>query len=259
MFKRLVKILAVPAIVLGLGIPALAASAAPAPHSPAVVRPDTVKPGVIKPLATGSASPNWAGYVNSGSTGEYTSVSAHWTQPAVTCTSNTEKDSSFWVGLDGWQVTSPTIEQDGTEADCINDKPVYYGWYELWPADTVYFGGTVKPGDAMFAGVVWQSGNNYKFELSDTTENWSVSTIKPITGSKRDSAEWIVEADGIVGNNANLANFGTVPFTQAVANNTPLATLDPAKLTMISNTGVTQVKVSSITNSEDFSATYTAQ
>ena len=41
-----------------------------------------------------STSANWAGYVASG--GGYTSVSAAWTQPGVSCTSQTSY-ASFWV------------------------------------------------------------------------------------------------------------------------------------------------------------------
>lgn len=243
-------------VVAGLALSAtLAASTS---HGPASVRPNTTRPATVKPLASGLTSTNWAGYVNNGSTNEYSSVSAHWTQPTLTCTSDAEKDSSFWVGLDGWQAASNTIEQVGTEADCINDAPVYYGWWELWPGDSVNFGGTVDAGDAMFAGVVWENGDNYKLTLTDHTQNWSVSTVQAISGAKRDSAEWITEADGISGNNANLANFGTVPFTQAVANNTALGSLNPAKITMVSSSGVTEVSVSSITDNEDFSMTYTA-
>src|SRR5262245_7033344 len=61
---------------------------------------------------TNSTSSNWSGYAVTG--GRYTSVSASWTEPSVSCSGTAY--SSFWVGLDG--DTSGTVEQTGTDADC---------------------------------------------------------------------------------------------------------------------------------------------
>src|SRR4051794_32080572 len=61
---------------------------------------------------TNSTSSNWSGYAVTG--GTYTSVSASWTEPSVSCSGTAY--SSFWVGLDG--DTSSTVEQTGTDADC---------------------------------------------------------------------------------------------------------------------------------------------
>jgi hypothetical protein len=202
----------------------------------------------------GQTSTNWGGYVSVGNSGEYKSVSASWVQPGVTCPSKTETDSSFWVGLDGWTNQSQTIEQDGTEADCINGKPVMYGWYEMWPANTQNFGGTVKAGDHITATSVYEGGSKFKLTLADSTQGWHVSTTQTQKKAIRDSAEVVVEADGSK-TSADLANFGTVKFSGAQVNSKGIGSLNPAKITMI-NGKQTVVSVSSFSSSEDFSATY---
>src|SRR6185369_1208757 len=76
--------------------PVLASTAAAVTHGP--VAAHAVAPRLIN-HHWNSTSTNWAGYAVAGS--RYTSVSASWTQPAVSCTS-TNTWSSFWVGLDGY-------------------------------------------------------------------------------------------------------------------------------------------------------------
>src|SRR6476619_5079825 len=49
--------------------------------------------------ASGTRSADWAGWDVTGDT--YTSVSASWVQPTVTCTTDDTGYSAFWVGLDG--------------------------------------------------------------------------------------------------------------------------------------------------------------
>src|ERR1044071_5102244 len=87
-----------------------------------------------------STSTNWSGYAVTGN--RFTSVSASWTQPSVTCSATAY--SSFWVGLDG--DTSNTVEQTGTDADCSGSTPQYYAWYEMYPKFPVNLKGTVRPG-----------------------------------------------------------------------------------------------------------------
>ena len=43
--------------------------------------------------------------------------------------------SAFWVGLDGYSSTS--VEQLGTDSDCVSGKPSYYAWYEMYPNPSV--------------------------------------------------------------------------------------------------------------------------
>ena len=73
-------------------------------------------------LSNGTAeSTNWSGYA--GTTGTYTSVTASWIQPAGHCTGG-DQYAAFWVGLDGY--SSSTVEQTGSEVDCIGRTAQYY-------------------------------------------------------------------------------------------------------------------------------------
>src|ERR1035437_4462946 len=76
-------------------------------------------------------SGNWGGYAVTGTKGSVTDVKASWVVPAIVgnCPS-TNQYSSFWVGIDGY--SSNTVEQIGTDSDCVNSKPVYYAWYEFY-------------------------------------------------------------------------------------------------------------------------------
>ena len=70
-------------------------------------------------------STNWSGYANNNSGGNtYSNVSAHWTQPAITCPTKEEQLAAFWVGIDGY--TSNTVEQAGTLAQCFEGTAHYY-------------------------------------------------------------------------------------------------------------------------------------
>src|ERR1700720_4777815 len=100
-------------------------------------------------IRNAAESTNWSGYA--ADSGTYTSVSASWVEPAGICTSAT-RYSSFWVGLDGY--SSSSVEQTGTDTDCVNGHAQYYGWYETYPNPSYSFGSTVEPGDTMNASVV---------------------------------------------------------------------------------------------------------
>jgi hypothetical protein len=40
----------------------------------------------------------------------------------------------MWVGLGGYKLTSPAVEQVGTELDCVGGHPSSSAWYELAPS-----------------------------------------------------------------------------------------------------------------------------
>ena len=76
-------------------------------------------------------STNWSGYAVTGPNGSVTDVKGTWMVPTLqSCTSAT-KYSSFWIGIDGYD--SNTVEQIGTDFDCINGTPTYYAWFEFYP------------------------------------------------------------------------------------------------------------------------------
>src|SRR5450755_4908524 len=103
---------------------------------------------------TTDESTNWSGYAATGANGAFKSVSASWTEPTGKCTSRRSAQySSFWVGLDGFN--SGSVEQTGTDVDCSGRTPVYYGWYEMYPAFPVNYTNTVRPGDHFSASVTF--------------------------------------------------------------------------------------------------------
>ena len=180
-------------------------------------------------------STNWSGYAATGST--YTSVSASWVQPAVTCSSG-DQYSAFWVGLDGY--SSSTVEQTGTEADCDGRTAQYYAWWEMYPGASVEYSTTtypVKAGDHFTASVTYTSPNSFTLTINDTTEPWAnpATTTQTLNGAARSSAEVIVEApcctlfDGIL----PLANFGTASFTNSMVNGSDIGSFSPTEITMV--------------------------
>src|SRR5262249_15600610 len=88
---------------------------------------------------TGTHGSGYAAYGRS-----FSSVSGSWVQPKVTCGSQNAY-SSYWVGLDGYN--TPTVEQLGTEGDCVNGVDQYYAWFEMYPRGGRLIGMKVKQGD----------------------------------------------------------------------------------------------------------------
>lgn len=68
------------------------------------------------------SSVDWSGYAVTGAT--FNKVESQVTVPTVTC-ATAKSESLFWVGLDGYQSTSNTVEQIGVGATCtsVNSAP----------------------------------------------------------------------------------------------------------------------------------------
>ena len=198
------------------------------------------------------SSSNWAGYAATSSTTQYTSVAASWTQPAGQC-SRGDQYGAFWIGLDGY--ASPTVEQTGSEVDCIGHTAEYSSWYEMYPANPVYFTGTVKPGDHFSASVTYAGSNVFTLVLRDSTENWTHTISATLAGAARSSAEVIAEAPCCTyfGGTLPLTNFGSVNFTSATVNGVGLCTPNPVELVMPNATPL------AISACKNFSVTYTGR
>jgi hypothetical protein len=200
---------------------------------------------------THSSSTNWAGWDNTGST--YTSVSASWVQPSVTCTKHETSYASFWVGLDG--DGSNSVEQTGSEGDCRSGRPVYYSWYEFYPAYPVNYSDPVQPGDHFSASVTSTGSGNYTLVLSDSTQGWSHTKTGTASSAQNASAEVIAEAPSS-GRVLPLANFGTMNFTNATVNGAALGTVPtPQKITMVGR-NYTKAAVSNLSGNNAFSVTW---
>jgi hypothetical protein len=252
-------------LVFGSMFAASAASAAPVTsHSTAAVARITpggrmVRPGGSTAQPAGWAwnsvsSSNWSGYAATGGNGAFSSVSASWTEPTGTCTSRRAQYSSFWVGLDGY--TSSSVEQTGTDVDCSGRSPVYYGWYEMYPAFPVNFSNTVRPGDHMSGSVTFSGTSTFTLVLKDTTQGWTQTVVKNQSGLARSSAEVIVEAPSSNSGVLPLADFGTVNLSSSLVNGSAIGNFSPTEIIMVDSSGSAKDSVSSLSGGENFSATW---
>lgn len=156
-----------------------------------------------------ATSTNWSGYAVTGSS--FTSAKASWIVPVATCTSGDEY-ASFWVGLDGY--SSNSVEQTGTDSDCVGRSPSYYAWYEFYPHPSFEITSVpVKPGDHMSALIVY-NGGGFTVTITNETTGRSFSKSATVSGAARSSAEWIAEAPCCTarGGILPLANYGIVLF-----------------------------------------------
>jgi len=186
-------------------------SLTPRNHRPRYVAPGTPPP-VYDAIRNVTISYNtiWAGYAVTGT--DFTYVQGSWIVSAVDCTKTPNSDSSEWVGIDGW--TSNTVEQTGTDADCIGKTPYYYVWYEFFPLNTVVINDvSIAPGDKFSASVTYNGNNEYTVSITNDTTNQTFTKeieFKGADGSgvpPRNSAEWIMEMDG-----NELSDFGVDSF-----------------------------------------------
>jgi hypothetical protein len=219
---------------------------------------DTGRQGSPKIKDETGTSTNWSGYAVDGAAGSITDVSGSWVVPAVTgpaAKKTKGQYSSFWVGIDG--DNSNTVEQTGTDSDWINGAPVYYAWYEFYPAaskniDTV----SVHPGDVMTASVHWSSGSSFTLTLTNTTTNETFVQTGSVSSAQRSSAEWIAEAPA-GGGILPLADFGTIDFTNCTANGQAIGSYSSTaiqQIDMATKRGVAKANTSGLgTDGESFS------
>jgi hypothetical protein len=259
MLRRWCILLAMLGLTVGMAVTAGNASAA--------TTAGTFNPGGLIHLAGGASShgtgvshvtsttsTNWSGYA--ATTGTYTSVSASWTQPKGTCTSG-DQYAAFWVGLDGY--TSSTVEQTGSEVDCVGKTAEYYAWYEMYPGPSENYSNTVKAGDHFNSSVTYEGSNKFALFIADTTQGWSHTTTATLRNASRSSAEVIVEAPCCTnsGGILPLTNFGTVNITSSLANGSAIGNAGGlTEISMIDASGRTEDTVSGLTGGENFSATW---
>jgi hypothetical protein len=227
--------LAISSTVAALVVPAVAA-AVPAHHGP------------MRRISH-STSANWAGYAATGRT--FKTVSATWKQPAGSCTSQTTY-SSFWVGLDG--DGSTTVEQTGTELDCVHGAPVYSAWYEMYPKAPVRLSLRIRAGDTIHASVTTDGRGSFTLTLKNVTTGRTSTNLAKLRHARLASAEVIVEAP-YSGGVLPLTNFGTVGFSAARANGAAIGSFAPDRIKMVSG-GVVKAVTSALSNGTSFSVTW---
>jgi len=202
----------------------VAAANGRAPMEPA----SPVHPGGHSTSNATQTSLDWAGYAVTGAV--FSNVTGSWRQPAAICPKKQAQQAAFWVGIDGYSSSDPTVEQIGTDSDCtkgrgkIGGGPSYYAWYQMYPQSVVVLPGSsypVAPGDSISSSVS-VSGLVYTLTIIDASK-WVFFTNQssPIHPQNA-SAEWIAEApSSCVGTRCKpvaLADFGSMAFTGASAN-----------------------------------------
>jgi hypothetical protein len=160
-------------------------------------------------------SVGWAGYIVSSSFNlrrDITSVSGSWTVPAVNASAG-DGYSSAWVGIGGQQ--DKTLIQVGTEQNVINGQAYYDAWYEMLPAYSTKIDGiTITPGDQISASItlVNSGANQWNIQITDATTGQFFSQDF-VYNASRSSGEWILERSTVNGRISNLADFGSVTFS----------------------------------------------
>ena len=258
MLRRWCMVLAMAALTTGTALTASSASAAPtvASFSPGgLVHLMGTAPAHGAGLKATATSTNWSGYA--GTTGRYTSVSASWVQPAGTC-SRGDQFAAFWVGIDGFN--SSTVEQTGSEVDCIGRTAEYVAWFEMFPGPSQNYSNTVRPGDHFNAKVTFVSGETFTLFIQDTTQGWSHTTTASLGSTPAlSSAEAIAEAPCCTnsGGILPLTNFGTMSFTSTLANGSAIGNAGGlTEITMVNNSGQDKDTVSALSGGENFSVTW---
>ena len=167
-----------------------------------------------------SRSQNWAGYTiatvastKHATQPHVTAIMATWQVPQVTGPANS--DSSTWIGIGG--VKNNSLIQAGTDQLVQGGKVGYYAWIELLPALPQQVRGIdLLPGDTVTVSITYQSGQTWQITVADKDANQSATQQVTYT-SCFCSAEWIEEAPSIDGQQATLANFTSVTFTNIAA------------------------------------------
>ena len=186
-----------------------------------------------------TSSSNWSGYAAYNSThSAFSDVKGDWTVPTANCQGNKGQQSSVatsFTGLDGY--FSGTVEQAGTDVDCIGRTPFYVAWYEFYPAAATFLDQStypVNPGDHM-RNEVSVSGGTVTVTLQNLTQNWTLTPGPTLSASGLDlsSAEWILEAP-----TSKLTNFGSASYfnataTDATQTDAPISSFLNDKITMV--------------------------
>jgi Peptidase A4 family len=217
---RVLGMAALAAAMTAAALPATAHAAVPQQHE--------------RPAAACSVDPSnsvWAGYVACGSS--YASVSATWTQPQVSCTSN--GTVGFWVGLDGYGETP--IEQTGINVSCATGTPKYTGfWESSATSPAINYNEPVYPGDTIVANVLYQGSDTYSLQLTDSTRDWvEITPLDSVAPNL--SAEVIAEATTVNGQVTALPNFTAIQFRQVTIDDVSLSSAGAQPTSLVNSDG----------------------
>jgi hypothetical protein len=250
--KRILAFLALVTSALVVGGTATASARASATPSAAASAVRTHTPA--GPLLH-STSSHWSGYAAQAPfLSSFNSVSATWTQPSVACGAQNSY-VALWVGLDGYNDRS--VEQIGTEGDCVRGTPTYYAWFEMYPRPAFNIGSIgVAPGDSVTATVTSQFLAGFVLTIKNNTTGATFSTTQ-YGFAQRSSAEAIVEAPSTLRRSVlPLANFGTANFSNVTANGVGLGTYPGVDRIVMTDPAGGNATPSAFTGGTAFSVSY---
>lgn len=204
-----------------------------------------------------------------------TSVSGTWTIPQLNCVTDNGDAFTNWDGIGG---VGTQLLQTGINAYCEDGIQTTQAWWELIPPVGVvvpFTGFPVAPGDSIQASI-YQSNGAWVTRIDDLTtglSGWMITNDAYGVGTDASdgafvsqgsldlsftggyTAEWIVEDAGFAGVLTNLANFGTLTFSNLQMNSSPV-TLTPGEEWEVVANGTVLLTPSAPT-STGFSVTYT--
>ena len=203
-----------------------------------------------------SQSENWAGYAATG--GTFTDVSATWTVPNVSNTTDSSADAT-WVGIGG--VTSTDLIQAGTEAIVQGQEVSYSAWIETLPQSEKQVALAVSPGDQVNVSIDQQSSGVWQIVMKNLTTGQTYQTTVNYQSSLS-SAEWIEESPSAGWAQVPLDDFGSVSFSNATAvENGQTVSIDQANgkaITLASRNGQALAQTSDLgSDGSSFSVTRT--
>jgi len=198
-----------------------------------------------------TTSTNWSGYGVTG--GTFTSVSASWTEPTVSCTTN--GIVAFWVGLDGWGSTS--VEQDGTGVDCTTGSPQQFAWWETYPANSIQeYDAPVYAGDQLTSTVTAEPGSVYSMVLTDSTQGWTEKNAVSAPTARNASAEIVTEAVSSGTGVTALPDFQPIAFSGSKIDGTSLQAVGAKPIDMTNGVGALIATTSTADPAGDFTVIY---
>jgi hypothetical protein len=199
-------------------------------------------------ISNTARSTNWSGYADTGPT--FSAISAQWTVPSV-LPSQSSQYSSTWIGIDGDGNSS--LIQTGTASQTENGTISYFDWYEILPAYAVEIA-SVTPGDQINATISQVVAGTWSITITDTTSGSVFSQQFPYS-EPDSSAEWIVEAPTINGQQSTLADFTSERFTNIADTNTGTVGVTQTPIEMNNSGGSVIASPAAIANNA-FTVTY---
>ena len=170
---------------------------------------------------THAFSTNWSGYaaqtdLEKPDSNVVSMVCAIWQVPEIDTNSAANSAVAIWVGIDGFSIDSPSIQQVGIIASYNGFRTTYTGFVATHPESAFSLDGfPLNPNDLIGAEIEYTSNDNFDFYLMNINEEVYTKISMKVPGAKRNSAEWIIEAPTTCTNKGcsvtPLANFGTLP------------------------------------------------